>query len=243
MNHAETGCASLPQIPDWVPDDVRLYLDHVEGGTPIRALARQQGVHASTILRKVRRTENRRDDPLVDKALLHLGQLTRNAAAGTDAGASDAGPDLPADEATLHRDARRILRLLLEPDTILAVVPEVDTAIVVAETADGRPRQLATVSRLVAEAMVLKEWIATASPEGRVVRYRITPEGRRTLNHLLAEAESSRAAFNQPDAGTPRRRAASGSRPRVWRRPVGAATPLHLLARHRDKAGRPYLSP
>ena len=41
-------------LPGWVSEDVRLYLDHIEGGMTIRALAREVGVHASTVLRKVR---------------------------------------------------------------------------------------------------------------------------------------------------------------------------------------------
>ena len=52
-----------------LPDDARLYLRHVEEGQSIRALARSEGCHASTILRRIRRFEARRDDPLVDGAL------------------------------------------------------------------------------------------------------------------------------------------------------------------------------
>lgn len=70
----------VPPLPDarptarpaWLPDDARLYLAHVEDGVPLRQLARAEGCHASTILRRVRRTETRREDPLVDAALNRL---------------------------------------------------------------------------------------------------------------------------------------------------------------------------
>lgn len=54
---------------DDLSEDARLYLRHVDQGVTIRALAREAGVHASTILRRIRRFKARRDDPLVDAAL------------------------------------------------------------------------------------------------------------------------------------------------------------------------------
>ena len=60
-------------LPAWLPDPARIYLRHTEEGLSIRALARSEGCHASTILRKIRKFENRRDDPLVDEALDRLG--------------------------------------------------------------------------------------------------------------------------------------------------------------------------
>ena len=65
----DQGVEALSVIPGWVPEGARLYLTHVEGGVTIRGLARSRGVHASTVMRQVRRFEARRDDPLVAKAL------------------------------------------------------------------------------------------------------------------------------------------------------------------------------
>ncbi|MCC5984206.1 MAG: helix-turn-helix domain-containing protein [Rhodobacteraceae bacterium] len=70
------------KLPEWIPDAVRLYLSHTSEGLSLRALARERGCHASTILRKVRRFENRRDDPLVDEALNRLDARMRAAPAG-----------------------------------------------------------------------------------------------------------------------------------------------------------------
>ncbi len=61
--------------PSWVPKTALRYLAHIEAGLPIRELARNAGCHASTILRQIRKLENRRDDLLVDEALRQLGGL------------------------------------------------------------------------------------------------------------------------------------------------------------------------
>src|SRR5690606_21921460 len=62
-------------LPAWLPDAARLYLHHIESGVSLRQLALREGVHASTVLRQVRRCETRRDDPLVDGALDRLSRL------------------------------------------------------------------------------------------------------------------------------------------------------------------------
>ena len=50
--------------------DLDLYRRHVEDGQTLREVAREAGIrHASTVLRRVRRIEARRDDPLIYRAL------------------------------------------------------------------------------------------------------------------------------------------------------------------------------
>ncbi len=241
------------EIPNWVCQDVRLYLDHIEGGVPIRALARDKGVHASTVLRKVRKTESRRDDPLVDNVLLNLGRLRRvqgKTPVNPDEVLLDMS-DAPPDEITLKRDAIRILRALMQPGAVLAVMADVQTAVVVCESPDGRPRQMASVERPVAEAMALQNWI-TCTPQGRVSRYYINQKGRVALNKFLAEKESEKATFN--DVSTHRKGAGlSGANTKGANlhvvaggggkhRTIGAESPLQVLARRRDKSGATYLS-
>ncbi|MEX0284130.1 MAG: hypothetical protein AB3N23_05920 [Paracoccaceae bacterium] len=87
-------------LPGWMPVNILNYLQHTMCGVPIRELARQQDCHASTILRQVRRIENRRDDPLVDGGLLRLGQSLDN------------GLPLTPSEAELEASAIRVLRRL-----------------------------------------------------------------------------------------------------------------------------------
>ena len=85
MQSGEAG----DEIPEWVPEGARHYIAHTEHGLTIRALARQADVHASTILRQVRRIESLRDDPLVDRA---LRRLSEHCAAAPGGGASPLPP-------------------------------------------------------------------------------------------------------------------------------------------------------
>ena len=55
--------------------EIREYIDHVEKGIPLRKIARRDGVHPSTVLRRVRKIEARRDDPLLDD--IYLKSVTK----------------------------------------------------------------------------------------------------------------------------------------------------------------------
>jgi transposase-like protein len=114
-------------LPAWLPDSVRLYLDHIEKGQSLRSLARREGCAASTVLRQVRRYENRRDDPLIDEALAALGKAHARRRPGP---VKESDPAMTApiradhimmDDATIAREARRVLRRLSEPGAVLAI--------------------------------------------------------------------------------------------------------------------------
>ncbi|WP_420818588.1 DUF6456 domain-containing protein [Paracoccus endophyticus] len=157
--------AATGPMPSGLPEDARLYLRHVEGGATIRALARETGCHASTILRRIRRFEARRDDPLVDRAVDHAGGA--NGAAGA---------------ISLHDQdqLRRILRRLAEPGAVLAVAAGLDKAIVT--RSDIRT---AILDRRLAELMALRGWVALVG-QGRITRHAITPAGRAALKGMVA---------------------------------------------------------
>ncbi len=74
IKQTDTQCVHVAALPGWVPGAAKNYLLHTETGLSIRALARESGCHASTIMRQVRRFEVLRDDILVDEILCHLGQ-------------------------------------------------------------------------------------------------------------------------------------------------------------------------
>jgi len=216
-------------LPGWLPPAVRHYLDHVEGGAPIRVLARRSAVHASTVLRQVRNLESRRDDPLVDAALRRLSRdyrsvtprevpMTRHARMGSGTARDD----------TTTAQTMRVLRRLAEPDAVLAVAPDLPVAAVIRETPDGATQRLARLDRPVAEALALRGWIAARAEEGRVARYRITAAGRAALRETEAHAGFA-------EAGASFASAPGAARPAV------AEGPLTLLARRRDRDGRPFL--
>lgn len=245
------------KTPSWLPDSFRLYLEHIEGGQTIRALARKEGCAPSTISRQVQKTEKRRDDPLIDGMLTDLGRLKREQTTGANSGSISKDGRLMTeqtpDDQTLRREATRVLRALLEAGAVMAVTSNVDTAVVVVDSADGRPLIRAKCDRAIAQAMAVKEWI-TGETSGKVARYRIAPSGRVVLNRFMAEDESAALGFAEAPAGFDHAKPARGffgrghqtgfDTPRRRGQTVGAETPLRVLARRKDqKTGRMYLSP
>lgn len=230
----------------WLPLTVQRYLLHTEKGFSIREIARSEACHPSTIMRQIRKLEGLRDDPLMDEALQRLaanadfspGTLKhKETCQMTDTLMDESMPD----EATLNREAKRILRRLCETGAVLAVAAEMENAVVVRENEDATART-AVVGRGIAQATVLKDWIACNSP-GRISRYHITATGRSVLNHMLAEAENlaqgfaeSQSVFAGPHIGE----AVVPVKGRPMRFSI-AASPLTALARRRDKTGAPFL--
>ncbi len=93
------------------------------------------------------------------------------------------------DEEALEREARRILRRLSEPGACLAYAVDMEKAVVVRETAEGRTVRTAVTDRETAQAMALRDWLVCTT-SGRVSRYKITSAGRAALKRLLAEDEA-----------------------------------------------------
>lgn len=56
---------------------IQSYLDHVVGGQSMRSLARQEGVHPSTISRRISRIENARDNFSLDAFLIRASALSK----------------------------------------------------------------------------------------------------------------------------------------------------------------------
>lgn len=53
-------------------DPLESYYRHVVEGVPLRQIARDNGVHASTVMRHIRRVEDRRDDLAFDECCEQL---------------------------------------------------------------------------------------------------------------------------------------------------------------------------
>jgi Domain of unknown function (DUF6456) len=238
-------------LPAWLPESARVYLEHTEGGRSIRAIARDGGRHASTVLRLVRRLENRRDDPLFDSALTELGRLvgseagadiappgTSTVTEGQDVTATIRGPNI-IDGAVLEREARRVLRRLCEPGALLAVSAELDKAVVMKDDL-----RVAIVARQVAEAFAVKDWIGLQKA-GRIATYAITSTGRLALKRLLAagphDGPQEMPGFGDQHRDFESRTLTEDGVSRRVRYNL-AESPLSALARRRDKDGEPFLS-
>ena len=237
-------------LPRWVPDAARNYLQHTEGGLSIRAVARAQDCHPSTVMRQIRRFEGRRDDPLVDAALDDLSaqvaecdlarQESHQMMGRKSATVSPAGLT----QARIDQEARRVLRRLCEQGAVMAAARAMETAVVVRVTPEGEQIRTAVLGRDVAQAMALKGWISCADPDGRIVRYVITNAGRAALRRLTAEEENRAVGLgdapSQPeDAAWDIEGAQQG---RAGFRNPAQESPLVGLARRRDKDGKPFLS-
>jgi Domain of unknown function (DUF6456) len=249
--------SAIPPLPNWLPEDFRRYIDHTGDGLSLRALARREGVHASTVLRQVRKLESRRDDPLIDEALLALGLSapSQNASSSRKESTAMTAPmrqsGLMIDDETLHNEGRRMLRRLAETGAFLAIAPDMEKAIVLREFPDGRSTRTGVMERAVAQAFVLKEWIAPRKT-GRVATYDITPVGRAALKRMLdAHADLLRDGGGFDEASTPfadqhrewdTRDVADGSGARRMRYNM-AESPIAVLGRRRDRDGKLFLEP
>lgn len=200
-------------------DDVSIYLRHTRDGVPIRALARELGCHASTVLRRIRRFEERRDDPLVDAALSACAE-----------GAADAQDE---------RQFRQALRRLAEPGAVMVTGDGMEKAIISRDKI-----RTAVLDRSTAEAMALRGLVAQSGQGERIQRYVLVPAGREALRNMLKnerrETEDHAAkhrvwddrVIEDPQDGQRRRT-----------RVNLAESPLLALSRHRDNDGQPFLTP
>lgn len=245
----------MTPLPLWVPSAVRHYLDHTEAGLPIRELARNADLHASTVLRQVRRFESRRDDPLIDDALRALSHYYLTSApmlrdmrhdgadkeptAMADVAQFHPPSDDPAAQDRLIGDSMRVLRRLAETGAVLALARDMEKGVVVREGPDGAPQRLAVVDRDVAQRLALMEWVSCNDTEARINRYQITSTGRSALKEHMAAEENVAHGFAEDQSGFLHRSADMDS---TRLRPGVFDSPLNGLARRKDRTGLPFLS-
>lgn len=232
---SENGLHPVDQLPDWVPVGARLYLSHVASGRSLRALARDHGCHASTIMRQVRRLENRRDDPLVDEALRRLDQslrATTKPKSGMEPRPMMSKPRKlpdPIANIEIETQAMRYLSELTAPGAVLIVAADMQKAVVTRDDGDGIAQRVAVLDRHLAEAMALMDWIICRA-QGRVSSYGISPTGRLALRTFSAAHPDAVDCVGENDDCAPRRM-----------RYGVVESPVTVLARRRDKAGKAFL--
>lgn len=248
----KSNLRSVSTLPGWLPEAVRLYLDHTERGIPLREIARREGRHASTILRTVRRFENRRDDPLMDEALSALAQgqtptpptpTSKKEDLPMSAPLRHKSP--PADEAMIRREGLRVLRRMAEPGAVLAIAADMEKAAVLREFPDGKSARTAVLDRSVAQAFLLKDWISCRKA-GRIATYELTHAGRSALRRMVEEetavaglAEAPMVFAGQHRDWAERDVAEDGGTRRL--RYNIAESPVAVLGRRREKDGKLFL--
>lgn len=262
-----TACAgavarAFPNAKAGSRHDAVLYLAHTDRGESIRALARATGAHPSTVLRTVRRVEDRRDDPLLDTVLggLEAAECARAIAEAPalpapEAKTADPGRDLPrargdaASEETVRREAKRFLRRLAEPGSMLVIAPGAEKGGVFC-AANQHRKPIAMLPVAMAAEFLRRDWIGLTARGTATIRYAITGVGRAWLKRTLAEeAEAKRTrdgaspfAAQHRLAGTRQVMDPGTGRPEQLAVNLGES-PLGWLARRKGVDGRPFLSP
>lgn len=241
-NAISTGIAP-ETVLRWLPDDVKLHLKHTETGASIRSLAREKGLHASTVMRQVRKTEARRDDPLVDSFLSRIGSDVRNGLGELTHIDTWAAPE----EDSVSPHMLRLLRALMKDGAFIAVGERVDTAVVLSAKPDGTAATLAKGPTEIVELMALRGWIS-GRKQGRIYRYHMAAEGRMALNLMLARVETRATGLAESPVdfsgfqNSAMGKSTRAGRPRAGRRSVGAESPVRVLGRANGRKP-PYLSP
>ncbi|MEM6439491.1 MAG: DUF6456 domain-containing protein [Pseudomonadota bacterium] len=252
--------------------DAALYLAHVCAGASFRALARQEGCQASTILRAVRRVEARRDDPLVDALLDDMSGAAGRSAASPRSVSQEGPVSHPrivssrkpsvakskAEEA-VEKEARRILRRLSEPRAFLALARGAEVACVFRK-ADGGLTTLARTPLDMAKAFAARDWMTCVHGGANMARYEISAAGRAWLKRRLVEDGDARrrkaeAAAGLTEAGFAEAPSAFARQHQVEAQRVlggedgarkvrvnAGETPLGWLAKRKDSDGRPFLT-
>jgi hypothetical protein len=244
--------------PFCVPDAAWQYIMHITTGISMRALARAHGQAPSTICRRVRALETRRDDPLLDEALTALAQYKGAEFFNPSSIQEPPRMTFPfrspkPDDAFVIREARRILRRLCEPSAILVVADDMNKAIVLRQHPDGEQTRTAVVDRDIAQAFCLNEWIACKTNGKRVAKYVITATGKTALRRLIDQDRKTRrkTTDNRTDAhssfqgqhitwGTRTISDDAGGRKKM--RVNLAESPLVALSRRKGADGQPFLT-
>ena len=225
------------KMPVWMPHAVKLYLAHTEHGHSIRSLARYSGVHPSTVSRSVRKIETLRDDPLIDRAVQELSKYCLEAAPRRleDKPMSFHNPDpnplcYPA---SLDAPSITALRYLARKNTVLALAQGLELAVIVREAVAGQVEKLGTLDRAQVMAMTMQDWLKCDDPQARIMRFHLTEAGLKLLARI-EDTDSNKVESGEGRSSDP----VSRGRLRYGQ----AISPVHALARRRNKDGEPYIS-
>jgi hypothetical protein len=229
---------------------IREYIDHVENGISLREIAKRDGVHASTVMRRIRKIENRRDDPLLDDALICITKQTQRILTSKEAFMHNPDPE-PFNEAQIkiNKDIMRILRRLSEKNAFMVMSLELEKAVVMRGSGKTQIRS-AVLSRALGQKMLLKDWIE-CSHAGKFNKYEITNTGRARLKRMIAEQEADNNETGFEESTSP-----FLEQHREWgQRSVNSTdtgqrkqirvnlreSPLNMLGRKKNKDGKPFL--
>ncbi len=229
---------------------IREYIDHVENGIPLREIAKRDGVHPSTVMRRIRKIENRRDDPLLDDALIRISKQSQRILTSKEAFMNIPHPkSFNEAQVKINKDIMRVLRRLSEKNAFMVMSLELQKAVVMRGSGKAQIRS-AVLSRELGQKMLLKDWIE-CSHAGKFDKYAITNTGRARLKRMIAEHEvdSDNAGFDEFASPFLEQHREWGQRSvnstdtgqRKQIRVNLRESPLNMLGRKTNKDGKPFL--
>jgi hypothetical protein len=230
--------------------DLSAYIDHAVYGNSIRSLARSDGVHPSTILRRVRKLEHRRDDPLIDAAIDRLAGLTTTTFTSTKGSQMHTNLEsAPSSTVAKNQTVIRHLERLDEKGAFLALASDMENAVIMRTLDDGEIVQTLIISQSEAQVLALNDWVEILK-KGRVSRYEITHAGRMALKRLVAAQIHPVGCAEAPSIFTEQHiewgvRVVAGDdsdEPQAIKVNV-ADSPVTLLSRRKGKDGKAFLNP
>lgn len=236
--------------------DAALYLAHTEMGESLRQLARVTGKHPSTVMRTVRKLEQRRDDPLFDSLLAEVEKASEAKVLAPPANENRSPrmtltePVMTVDE--LRKEAKKYLRRLSEPGAFLFIARDAKLGGVFCP-ANGQSRPIATLPVTTAAEFLKQDWIKAASRGATSVRYRITEVGRSFLRRTLADDQAQKAGPGMAEQASPFADQHKELGERLFADPTSGTaepktvnlgeSPIGWLARRKGPDGKAFLAP
>jgi len=230
--------------------EIREYIDHVEKGIPLRKIARRDGVHPSTVLRRIRKIEARRDDPLLDDALSRIGAEAQFSIKNKEVcmTVEKQSPELESDLRN-DKDMLRVLRRLCEQTAFLVMSLDLPKAVIMRGRGKNQMRS-AVLTRELGQKLLIRDWIERTGG-GKFNRYEVTHAGRAGFKRMIAKqaellknngfAEAPSPFQEQHrDWGERRIMPPGGGRPSPVRVNL-RESPINSLGRKKDKNGKPFL--
>lgn len=231
--------------------DIRDYIDHVEKGIPLRVIAKRDGVHPSTVLRRVRKIEARRDDPLLDDVLIRISQQIQISQTQKEVNmCAMKNNDKPEAELKYNKDTLRILRRLCEQTAFMVMSLDLPKAVVMRGRGKMQVRS-AVLTREMGQQFLIWDWIVRTGG-GKLHRYEVTNAGRASLKRMVVELADTHGNSGFSEAPSPfleqhrewgERNIAGSDGTRSTRIRVNLReSPINMLGRKTGKDGKPFLS-
>ena len=220
-----------------------LYVAHVIKGRSLRSLARDTGLNASTVMRRVRKIEERREDPLIDQYFtLCDGEQNSLPLLRKDGFLMAVTSTTKTKKHIADKDELRILRRMSEKDAVLVINQDLEKGVVLRRKTGNEPTRTAVVTRELAMRLTLKEWIKLDRKD-KVSVYKITPVGLSALRRALGTGmEDAQSEFSHQHREFSERVIAAGDEKPEKIRVNLRESPLTILGRKKDKNGEPFLS-